>query len=29
MTGIVTILGLIVIVALGFFLFDENDWWNP
>ena len=29
MTGIVTILGLIVIVALGFLLFDENDWWNP
>ena len=29
MTGIVTILGLIAVVALGFFLFDENDWWNP
>lgn len=29
MAGAVTIFALMGLLALGFFLFDEDDWWNP
>ena len=29
MAGIITIFVIIGLLALGFFLFDEDDWWRP